>query len=61
MSKTIKSIDKYRFNTFSKDNSEETIEITGELLSHFEYDKYGDTGNEVSLKPLYDLQKRIGV
>jgi hypothetical protein len=42
MSKLIKTIEKYRFNTFTEDQNDETIEISGELLSKTAYDLNGN-------------------
>jgi hypothetical protein len=55
MSKIIKTIDKYRFNTFTEDNTEETIEISGELISHTEYDLQGN----ITLSITYDNSGNI--
>ncbi len=55
MSKTIKSIEKYRFNTFTDGNYDETIEITGEIMSHAEY----DTQENLTISITYDTHGNV--
>ena len=42
MKKQIKSLQKYRFNTFTPDDAQESVEITGHLVSQINYDVNGN-------------------
>lgn len=55
MSKQIKTIEKYRFDTYVGEENNETIEVAGELLSKTEYDINGN----IILSITYDSNGNI--
>ncbi len=59
MKKQIKSLEKYRFNTFSDNDTDESVEVEGYLISKLMFDKNGNTIETKSFDSDEEVEEHI--